>query len=144
MKGLTTLGPCWSSETPMMTKPLSWYFLCNVTRPGISLRHGGHQVAQKSKITTFPLKSARLIGSPLISRSCQLGATGFDSAAGEVLAASKAAIERTAKIGGLTWFLNIRLCLLDLALGALGKRFYSRVRDATITHLQFDSHSAGF
>src|SRR5262249_28334014 len=74
-----------------------WYFLSNVTKPGISLRHGGHQVAQKSKITTFPLKSARLIGSPLISRSCQLGATGFGSAAGEVFAASKTAIERTAK-----------------------------------------------
>src|SRR5262249_58973823 len=79
----------------------------------------------------------RLIGSPLISRSCQLGATGFGSAAGEILAASKTAIERTAKIGGLTGFLNIGLCLLDFALGAVGKRFYSRVRDATI--LTFNS-----
>jgi hypothetical protein len=74
------------------------------------------------------------MGTDLGFESRVVGKTLVDvgSAAGEVLAASKTAIERTAKIDGLTWFVNIGLCLLDFALGAVGKRFYSRVRDATI------------
>ena len=80
------------------------------------------------------------MGTDLGFESRVVGKTLVDvgSAAGEVLAASKTAIERTAKIDGLTWFVNIGLCLLDFALGAVGKRFYSRVRDATIGCLDLD------
>src|SRR6266478_4847962 len=74
MKGLTTEGPCLSSETPITDKPLPAYFFRSATNPGISARQGGHQVAQKSKITTLPLKSESFTGFPSTSFNCQSGA----------------------------------------------------------------------
>src|SRR6516162_7678893 len=81
MKGLTTDGPCLSRETPMTVKPLSAYFFWIATNLGISARQGGHQVAQKSKMTTLPLKSESLTGFPSTSLNCQSGAAIFEWAA---------------------------------------------------------------
>src|SRR5258708_13599157 len=81
MKGLTTEGPCLSSETPITDKPLSAYFFWSATNPGISARQGGHQVAQTSKITTLPLKSESLTGFPSTSFNCQSGAAILESGA---------------------------------------------------------------
>src|SRR5260221_180627 len=81
MKGLTTDGPCSSTETPITVKPFSAYFFWIATNPGISLRQGGHQVAQKSKMTTLPLKSESFTGFPSTSLNCQSGAAFFESAA---------------------------------------------------------------
>src|SRR5260221_9750881 len=64
MKGLTTDGPCSSRETPTMVKPLSAYFFWIAINPGISARQGGHQVAQKSRMITFPLKSESFTSFP--------------------------------------------------------------------------------
>src|SRR5579863_8907393 len=36
----------------------SLYFFCSSTRSGVSARQGPHQVAQKFRRTTFPLKAA--------------------------------------------------------------------------------------
>src|SRR4029077_4857774 len=81
MKGLTTEGPCLSSETPITDKPLSANFFWRATNPGISARQGGHQVAQKSKITTLPLKSESFTGFPSTSFNCQSGAAILESVA---------------------------------------------------------------
>src|SRR5258708_5315631 len=81
MKGLTTEGPCLSSETPITDKPLSAYFFWSATKPGISARHGGHHVAQKSNMTTFPLKSESFTGFPSTPLKCQSGAAIFEPAA---------------------------------------------------------------
>src|SRR3989338_4584706 len=43
-------------------------------KSGTSSRHGGHQDAKKSSITTLPLKSARLAGLPSMSESVKSGA----------------------------------------------------------------------
>src|SRR6516225_4263800 len=80
MKGLTTEGPCLSRETPITVKPLSAYFFWIATNPGISARQGGHQVAQKSKMTTLPLKSESFTGFPSTSLKCHSGAAIFESA----------------------------------------------------------------
>src|SRR5260221_12043872 len=81
MKDLTTDGPCSSRETPTMVKPLSAYFFWIAINPGISARQGGHQVAQKSRMIPFPLKSERLTSFPSTSVSCQSGAAIFGPAA---------------------------------------------------------------
>src|SRR5258707_324512 len=81
MNDLTTEGPCWSRETPTMVTPLSAYFFWIATNPGISARQGGHQVAQKSRMITFPLKSESFTSFPSTSVSCQSGAAIFGPAA---------------------------------------------------------------
>jgi hypothetical protein len=60
---------------------LSAYFFWIATNPGISARQGGHQVAQKSKITTLPLKSESFTGFPSTSFNCQSGAAILESVA---------------------------------------------------------------
>src|SRR5467141_3637843 len=84
MKGLTTEGPCLSSETPITDKPLSAYFFCSATNPGISARQGGHHVAQKSKMITLPWKSESFTGFPSTSLNCQSGAAILESVARDV------------------------------------------------------------
>src|SRR5258708_5355393 len=81
MKGLTTDGPCSSRETPTMVKPLSAYFFLIAINPGISARQAGHQQAQKSRMITFPLKSATFTSFPSSWVSCQSGAAIFGPAA---------------------------------------------------------------
>ena len=49
-----------SSETPIISKPASLYFLCNLTRFGFSILHGLHHAAQKSKSVTL-LSSNKLL-----------------------------------------------------------------------------------
>src|SRR5690348_13547525 len=80
MNDFTTEAPCWSREIPITVKPLSAYFFWIATNSGISARHGGHQVAQKSKMTTLPLKSESFTGFPSTSLKCQSGAAIFESA----------------------------------------------------------------
>src|SRR5260370_41985835 len=63
-----------------MVKPLFAYFVWMAINPGISARQGGHQVAQKSKMTTLPLKSESLTGFPSTSLNCQSGAAVFEAA----------------------------------------------------------------
>src|SRR5215813_9162263 len=67
MKGATAGAPpgfpCGirgSTETPTISSPRLRYFSCRVTNPGISILQGPHQVAQKSRITIFPLYASRL------------------------------------------------------------------------------------
>src|SRR6266446_8604320 len=84
MKGLTTEGPCLSSETPITDKLLSAYFFWSATNPGISARQGGHQVAHKSKMITLPLKSEIFTGFPSTSLNCQSGAAIIESVARDV------------------------------------------------------------
>ena len=43
----------WSSDTPIMPSPLSLYLLYVATSPGMSRRHGPHQLAQKSITVTL-------------------------------------------------------------------------------------------
>src|SRR5258708_2723501 len=42
-------------------------------KPGISMRHGPHHVAQKSRITTFPAKSEDFTGLPSTLLSSHVG-----------------------------------------------------------------------
>src|SRR5258708_9084522 len=81
MEGLNDGGAWLSNEAPITVKPFFAYFFWIATNPGISLRQGGHQVAQKSKMTTLPLKSESFTGFPSTSLNCQSGAAFFESAA---------------------------------------------------------------
>src|SRR6187455_533816 len=49
-----------SSERPITTSR-SPNFLCNVLSSGIALRHGPHQVAQKSMSTNLPFRSGSFV-----------------------------------------------------------------------------------
>src|SRR5437899_10886 len=59
---------------PTTARPLSAYPFCSSTKCGISTRQGTHHVAQKSRITTLPLKSDSLTCFPSKSFSSQPGA----------------------------------------------------------------------
>jgi hypothetical protein len=74
MNDFTTEAPGSSIQTPTTVRPWAAYFFCNATNSGISSRHTRHQVAQKFKITTFPLKSENFTGWPSGSFSCHSGA----------------------------------------------------------------------
>ena len=50
----TQLAESRSSDTPRISKPASWYSLYISTTSGLALRHGPHQLAQKSISSTFP------------------------------------------------------------------------------------------
>src|SRR5438034_6889174 len=58
----------------MTVKPLSPYCFCNWTKCGISMRHGAHHVAQKSRIRTWPRKSEDFTSLLVRSVSSQSGA----------------------------------------------------------------------
>lgn len=58
-----------SKETPMIFNPFACNSLYKATIFGFSLRHGGHQDAQKSTMVTFPKLCFKLITFP-----CGLGA----------------------------------------------------------------------
>jgi hypothetical protein len=53
-----------SKETPIIFKPLGCNSLYKATIFGFSLRHGGHQEAQKSTIVTLPKLCFKLITLP--------------------------------------------------------------------------------
>src|SRR3954466_12330342 len=75
---------------PIIVKPIGLYFACSLSRMGISVRHGPHQLAQKLIITTWPLYWSRLTGLPAMLSNLNAGAgpAGATASAG---AASKAA-----------------------------------------------------
>src|SRR6476660_3062760 len=64
----------WSSETPNTVKFLSLNWLYAFTTFGFSMRHGLHQLAQKSTSTYFPLKEANDTGLPFTSGCINSGA----------------------------------------------------------------------
>src|SRR5207253_9616022 len=66
--------PSESSEGTAMARPLSRYLSWSFTNSGISMRQGPHHVAQKSRITTLPLKSDRWTFLPETSASSKSGA----------------------------------------------------------------------
>src|SRR5678815_2337020 len=72
--GATSLAPPASRESPTISRPLSLYLSCIFTKCGISTRQGPHHVAQKSTITTLPLKSESLTFFPERSASSNSGA----------------------------------------------------------------------
>src|ERR1019366_5392116 len=74
MNFLTGSVPSVSIEIPTTTSPLAAYFFWSATYPGISVRQGGHQVAQKSRITTFPLNWSEVTVVPSTPFSFQAGA----------------------------------------------------------------------
>jgi hypothetical protein len=57
--------------TKQSTSPLSRYVVWSFLNVGTSITQGGHHVAQKSTITTFPRSDARLTERP--SRSTNVG-----------------------------------------------------------------------
>ena len=57
-----------------MTTRWSRYFSCSATRSGISARHGGHQVAQKLRMTTLPRSDAEDSSRPSRSLTVNAGA----------------------------------------------------------------------
>src|SRR5688572_32507082 len=96
-----------------MTSPLSRYFSCNRTNPGISALHGPHHVAQKFRSTTLPLyadsdtslpSTSFIVKSKLAclafamhaaevgSSSCEAAATGSVDALGVLVAAGSPSI----------------------------------------------------
>src|SRR5207249_792368 len=58
---------------PITTSPRSRYFFWSSSKPGISLRHGAHQVAQKSTSATLPRSSSEENSRPAISVSLKAG-----------------------------------------------------------------------
>src|SRR5208283_739124 len=61
-------------ETPMTTRLWDLYFFWNSIYQGISVLQPWHQVAQKSRTTTFPLKAESCRGAPVASVSAKSGA----------------------------------------------------------------------
>ena len=71
MKGLTFSA--FSSETASTTRPLGPRRRWNSSRSGISLRQGGHQVAQKFTSTTLPRRPLRVHSRPARSFRPEIG-----------------------------------------------------------------------
>src|SRR5436189_1995290 len=63
-----------SKTTPMTSTPFPWFLRQNSAKSACSLRHGPHQVAQKSRTTTLPLSAARLTLPPARSDRSNDGA----------------------------------------------------------------------
>src|SRR2546425_295256 len=97
MKGFTVCGPPSSRDTPMTASPCSPYFFCRSMKPGISILQGTHQVAQKSRMTTLPLKSDSFTGSPSTPLSCHGGAAFKGGAAALSEPARDGAIARESR-----------------------------------------------
>src|SRR5580704_1122577 len=74
----TTAAPPSSTEIPTTANPFLPYLFCRAMKPGISALQGGHQVAQKSKTTTLPLKSEEWTVLPSPPWSSQPGAASLD------------------------------------------------------------------
>jgi len=72
--GATVARPPRSIEIAITCKSLAPALACNWSSSGNSVRHAGHQVAQKLTSTTFPRKEAKVVTVPS-SRVIGIGGT---------------------------------------------------------------------
>src|SRR5580704_17172172 len=82
-----TSGDASLPSTPRKTTLRGVYAADELTRSGVSARHGGHQVAKKLTTTTLPRKSESLTDFPPVVCSEKSGA--IEPSAGEAASAAR-------------------------------------------------------